>query len=474
MHSLKNTAVAVLLLAVSFGLYQFSLIPQSQVDESQIPQLDISVGTSSSLGAGTPRENFPTFGSSSTAQDQRNAFLQSVPQMPPMPKFGTASPDVPDLQPPAALPNNLATKADSPRLPVVSETHDHVQTIRYPPSKSPSSSADSGFSLAQTPTIEQPLVSQREIVDPQLDDGLIAALKTQNESRDDNNLPDPSPALASAPIGTSTTGLDAGDTEFVSAEISRPNAFDPQVRQALVNPQAPMDFNSVWPEVDRQIARDDFRGALKLLSGYYRHDDLTGPQRQRLLGWLDALAGKVIFSAEHHLITEPYELGAQESLADVAAKWQVPAQLIYNVNQSSLPIPVQTTPGTRLKQIPGPFSAELNLSDKVLTLFLGDLYAGRFPVRLGISGEPQPGEFEVLVKSESGHDWLDANGTSYPPDSPQNGYGRNWIGLSGSLCLHAVADSAADGHHGCLGLSERDAKDVFAILSEGSILKIVE
>ncbi len=99
---------------------------------------------------------------------------------------------------------------------------------------------------------------------------------------------------------------------------------------------------------------------------------------------LDALAGKVIYSDEHHLVPRPYVVGANESLVDIAGKWHVPAQLIYNVHQKALANPItDIQPGTQLKMIPGPFHAEVDLQSKVMTMFLGDLYAGRFPIRVG-------------------------------------------------------------------------------------------
>jgi lipoprotein-anchoring transpeptidase ErfK/SrfK len=235
-----------------------------------------------------------------------------------------------------------------------------------------------------------------------------------------------------------------------------------------------LDFNAAFAKAEQLIEATEFRSALELLSRFYRNDDLTGPQRQRLLPTLDALAGKVIYSDEHHLVPQPYVVGANESLVDIAGKWHVPAQLIYNVHQKALANPItDIQPGTQLKMIPGPFQAEVDLQSKVLTMFLGDLYAGRFPIRVGISGAPRPGEYQVVLKSKNGHIWRDSNGVDYPPGSSENGYGPNWIGLTGSLCIHEVADDAGDGHHGCIGLSAKDAKDVFAILAEKSEMTIV-
>ena len=73
------------------------------------------------------------------------------------------------------------------------------------------------------------------------------------------------------------------------------------------------DLQNVWPEVDRLIAAEKFRDALQLLSRQYRSGNVSGPQRQKLLGWLDALARKVIFSTEHHLSDVPYTVANENA-----------------------------------------------------------------------------------------------------------------------------------------------------------------
>ena len=124
--------------------------------------------------------------------------------------------------------------------------------------------------------------------------------------------------------------------------------------------------------------------------------------------------------------------------------------------------------------INGPFHAEVDMSSQTLTLYLKNLYAGRFPVKLGISGNPRPGDYNVVAKSVHGHTWRDADGNDFPPESPQNGYGPYWIGMTGSLCIHAVPEDEISGHSGCVGMSEKDAKDIFGILANRSKVKVVE
>lgn len=91
---------------------------------------------------------------------------------------------------------------------------------------------------------------------------------------------------------------------------------------------------------------------------------------------------------------------------------------------------------------------------------------------MGISGDVRSGQFRVVAKSVEGHTWRDADGNDFPPESSQNGYGPYWIGLTGSLCLHAVEDGTPEAHPGCIGLQEKDARDIFGILINGSELKI--
>lgn len=429
MHSLKNTVVAVCLLGLSFFFYQASSRNSSD-DSDLFPAVEISEGTESLANEGA--ELFPA----------------------------------PAVQPPS---DNLAmAMAERPSailspLELMAPAENNIDDEPVSPSAAPEL-LEIGI---QPPTALVPSlpVLPRQMVDHvDRDQGLIAALETQNQNVTNNEF-------VSTP-GRAGHSMDFSFNRQVSGDPAM--EFEPAVMNADREPEfSELNYQSVWPQIDKLVAEHDYRTAHQLLSRFYDSDDLSGPQRQRLIGWLDALAGKVIFSSEHHLVQQPYTVGMNESLTDVGQRWGVPAQLVYNVNQNSIPNPLVLTPGTQLKSVQGPFRAEIDLNQKVMTLFLGDLYAGRYPVRIGISGATSPGDFDVMVKSEEGHNWRDAEGNDYPPGSQQNGYGRYWIGLTGSLCIHAISESTGDGHHGCIGLSENDAKDVFAILGKGSTLSIV-
>ena len=495
MHSLKNTIVAVGLLGLSFLFYQASTKPNPNAHLSdEIPPLSISDGSD---------------GFSKLTADTVESGIGAIQS-----KFGNISEiEMPDLSKPKQMvsdmasnfSNQLTDKAAQLKETVNSELSDlqlnmpevSIPNINVPQIETPNIAPPEPYEIeleapeatqlqfnAPAPQSTQNLVpapTQQTIIEHQLDNntrdqGLIAALKSQSQLRQT-----PHPAINEFQSSQTDAGefqfasqpIPAGDSSFNRlATDSRDLDSSSNVFQANVEPEAPqLSFEAAWSRVDQLVKAEDFAGALGLLSKYYRSSDITGPQRQRLNGWLDALAGKVIFSTEHHL-GQPFTVG-NESLTDISNRWGVPAQLIYNINKSKIPNPAFVDSGTELKVVNGPFNCEIDMTNNVMTLFLGELYAGRYPVKIGISGDPSPGQYRVLAKSVVGHSWRDAAGKEYPPGSPQNGYGPNWIGLSGSLCIHAVAESVGSTHTGCIGLGSKDAKDVFGILSKSSSVTIL-
>lgn len=506
MHSLKNTIIAVGLLGLSFLFYQASSTNNSDPSDL-IPALEISEGGGEpgQLAANDtengkakldalPKINVPklikpktTFPSSDIAPKTANNATPKTSQA----KDDSAGNAVNPF-PGSIAANDSATKRDQfPELPL-NAPPTKPTNLTPPPSSSP---ANGGFTETTPPATNPsnsfssdsnstpPAVQRQPLDNVARDEGLIAALEKQNWQKnsfatekadgsgsDKKNQPEEPVSFGSQPIPSSDSSFNRVATDRDSGTTGQ---FDPGVVQANSEPDfASLTYQAAWPQVDKFIAEENYQSALRLLSRYYRSTDLTGPQRQRLIGWLDALAGKVIFSAEHHLQSTPYTV-ANESLADIGQRWNVPAQLIFNINRANIPVASAISPGTQLKTVQGPFDAEIDRNQKIMTLFLDDLYAGRYPILVGISGSLRPGDFQVLVKSPTGHTWRDSEGHEYAPGTPENGYGPNWIGLSGSLCIHAVPDSAEDGHHGCIGLNEKDAKDVFAILVEGSSVKII-
>jgi LysM repeat protein len=226
-------------------------------------------------------------------------------------------------------------------------------------------------------------------------------------------------------------------------------------------------FATYWKTAQEEIQAGHFRQALATLTPFYGSIDLTPAEHEKLLGVLDPLAGKVIYSTEH-LMEEPYVVARGDTLRDIAARYDVPWELLKNIN--GIDEPSALPPGAELKVVRGPFRAEIELGKNQLTLFVANLYAGRFDIEVHRGDAPMIGKFNVQARTE----WPDfeERGARTPANHPDNPYGQWLIDLGGGVKLHSSSPSPAAASLGCISLSPQDAGDVFGILSLGSKVEI--
>jgi hypothetical protein len=457
MHSLKNTIVAVGLLGLSFVFYQLS-------DPKNLPE-----------------------GSEDLVAAELDAMVSDGAQPIEMPDLGVSDLESESdlspaqLPPPASTNRNSSAALPAPKQPSSFLASPKPGVTNAPVTAQPRPDAEFNFTQSPKPIGQntkplgsgggfEPAVAEQQ----KRDQGLMTALDQQKESSSGGNAFAVKAALPSnqqpAPVKPASTIRDSAVVGVSSHDAGGDLGNDFGIPAVKRDPYAALSFREAWPVVDKLVAEEDFRSVLKLLTRFYHDSTLSGPQRQRLLAWLDALATKVVFSAEHHL-HPVYSTRQGDSLASLQASWGVPSQLIYNVNKEDISNPASLAPGTELKKIQGPFSAVVDVHSGTTTAYVDGLYAGRYPTSIGISGNPRRGDFKVMFKNEKGHEWQDQTG-AYPPGHPKNQYGSYWIGLEGRLCIHAISTDRQPGHQGCLGLPEQQAKELFSMLSPGSIVTI--
>ena len=97
--------------------------------------------------------------------------------------------------------------------------------------------------------------------------------------------------------------------------------------------------------------------------------------------------------------------------------------------------------------IEGPFDAEIDSQQGVMTLFLNEMYAGRFEIKTGSS--VQVGS--VRITDKSAQDQLDR---------------PFWIALSNGGSIYATEEAPQNPNE--LGMSLREAEEIFSILSATS------
>jgi LysM repeat protein len=297
----------------------------------------------------------------------------------------------------------------------------------------------------------------------------------------------PEEYAAQNPAPTVDAGSSSGSSVYSSGGVAPSPSETPSRFSPLIAPQddAAIDnsaadrgsealgatgFLNAWRGAQDQIAQGELSDALFTLSLWYDSPDVPDDMRLQLTELLDQLAGHVIYSTEH-LLEPPHEVRAGESLETIATQYQVPWQLLANIN--GIADPSQLAEGTQLKVVRGPFAATISLERQELMLSVGRRYAGRFTIGLGNDPAPLTGDYSVREKEEE-RTFYDREGRAIEPGAPGNPYGPYWIGLGGRLAIHgAPADGSGSADStGSIVVSPADAADLFAILSKDSPVAI--
>jgi len=227
-------------------------------------------------------------------------------------------------------------------------------------------------------------------------------------------------------------------------------------------------LRQMWAQAEQLVAETKFKEALALLSTHYSNPAMPAEHREAMVPWLDALAAKVIYSKQH-LLELPYEARAKETLFDIQERFNVPWQLLQNINSDVVKDPQLVVAGTQLKVVKGPFRAEVELGRGQLTVYLNELYAGRFAFTVGSEmPRPGPGPYKVVDKRLD-RVYYGRDGQTIPASDPTNPYGGVWMDLGQEMSIHGSPLQPTGGAPlGCISLSPQDAKDVYGILSLSS------
>lgn len=466
MQTLKTAVVVVLLLFVIYGGFVALNGSNNTSFNPEIEGLDLSADAPDITGVTGPVAPAPAAIPSGAPAAKPAADPWAAFQSAPSPGFNST---------PAAAPSSpspLAPSSPLPGLPVstppmplpslpASPSDTELPSLPGQPLGDSTKPADSLKSLPPLPAV-LPGSSSSETNKEE-----ISKEDTKSTSSPDFGIALPSP-LPGTGGGLSTDSKTAEIKPAVdSKEVSDEKSTVDAKTVSDTKPIGPSkSYENAKETALSQSKRGQLKEALATLSLFYNDNELTTEQRQDLLDFLDALAGEVVYSRQHFLDIAYFPVPG-ETLEDVAKKFEVPAEILGRINAVEPKGPLQT--GTKLKVVPGPFRAEVDLSASELTLFVGELYAGRYPVTIGKDPAPKAGDYKVVDKQRDRNFY--GNGAPIPGSDPRNPYGGFWIDLGGDLCIHGTSPEASNSQ-GCISLSPQDAADVFGMLSHGSPIVI--
>lgn len=132
--------------------------------------------------------------------------------------------------------------------------------------------------------------------------------------------------------------------------------------------------------------------------------------------------------------------------------------------------PTETQPQTQ------PMRLEIQLKQKRVTVYKGDIKVKSYPIAVGRAGWETPvGTYKVkqMIRNPA---WTHPlNGTTIPGGDPENPLGRfwigfwtdgkNWIGFHGTPNPESVGTAAS---HGCIRMYNRDVEELFSKVSLGT------
>ncbi|MEX0937151.1 MAG: LysM peptidoglycan-binding domain-containing protein [Pirellulales bacterium] len=305
-----------------------------------------------------------------------------------------------------------------------------------------------------------------------------------------------------APADTTASALDATESPAEDVDI------DAAIADAAASTGAPLGSDQVAGTPDAAASNDSSSGhspsgeqlssyeaakesanqhlssgklaeALKILSSWYGDPSLSPLQEHELMSLLSGLAGTVVYSREHHL-EPPYIVREGDTLETIAHEYQVPWQLLANIN--SLTQPEEVQPGQEIKVLRGPFTAMIHLEKQEMALMVDGHYAGRFDVGVGQDRPQMKGDW--VVKHKLTNPTYYGHAGQVAADDPQNPLGEYWIGLASAeptadvapLGIHGSAESQqvqGDDPRGYIRLAPRDAQDVYHILSDDSKVTVL-
>lgn len=298
---------------------------------------------------------------------------------------------------------------------------------------------------------------------------LVSIQKSASESN--LALPLLDPNAMPGPSGSELGGSEIGGSELGGSELSKTEGFpsEPFNPDAGPTKTPTLPFSIAREQALAKANQGNLKEALSMLSAYYSSPELVHSEHDDLIDILDALSREVIYS-KRHLVASPHRVKSTDTLESVAAQYKITPELLSAVNGLTSQALI---PSTELKVMNGPFHAEVSKARGELTLFLGDLYAGRFPVSFGSEVPVKPGVFAVGDR-RTDRTYYGPNDVLIRSGQPENPYGNHWLGLADNLCIHGSPEMARSdlAGAGCISLAPRDAQDVYNILTKQSYVEI--
>ena len=289
----------------------------------------------------------------------------------------------------------------------------------------------------------------------------------------------PAQTLAPPPVANSTNTYEPTPNSEPALNCAPPSYGVSSLAQN--NPDA--ELNAALASAQNIESAEQLRDVFFTLNRLRATYDANGAVEQldKINAALDQLAYHVFYDPQRAILEPFHQARPGETLASLARECQVTPDTLAAINGLAIPFDAPLQPGSTLKVVRGPVTAELSKSKKELLLKFNNLYAGRFKFGVPQQARNISGEYVVESKMENpACDAVDINGAkmTIPGGSPDNPLGSCWIGLNGGYGLQGTNRSELVGadvpENGGFVFSNREISQLNVLLPIGSSLYFLD
>lgn len=423
----------------------------AETDANQAPPIDSApnfpAGTDADLFAPAPQattpeplQPLPTAQQDSVLAPVNPAFANPAPEPGRELLHENMNERQPDVQnvAPQSIANGGANTLESPApveepAPPANPALQPLQPLAAPTDRDAGSFAPPAQSPAQTAT---PQVADAPQPNP---------AQPEAQTPPQSPLPPPAQPLANSNLTTGTTSYETAPiTNAAPNAATGVNCAPPSSgASSLASPSADAELNAALASAQNIESAEQLRDVFFTLNRLRASYEASGAveQTNRINAALDQLAFHVFYDP-HRAILEPFHQVQQgETLESLARQCQVAPDTLAAINGLAIAYNAPLQPGSTLKLVRGPVTAELSKSKKEMLLKFNNLYAGRFKFGVPQQGHNISGEYVVESKMENpACDAVDINGAkmTIPGGSQDNPLGICWIGLNGGCGLQGT------------------------------------
>lgn len=183
---------------------------------------------------------------------------------------------------------------------------------------------------------------------------------------------------------------------------------------------------------------------------------------------------KILFSDLVSKDSALHKVKRGDTLGKLAKKYDTTIELLKKANGLSSNI---IRVGEKLKVPTVDFSIVVDKSQNRLFLKKGEEVFKTYLVATGENNSTPTGEFKIQTKLKDPVWFRDDVGAVVPPDSPENILGSRWMGINVSgYGIHGTTEPDKLGQQvteGCIRMKNGEVEDLFAIVSRGTEVTIV-